>query len=375
MRNQCLVGVRSPVLTVAVLAFAIAFSFDTLARAPLLATLFEAWLGLWYAPVRLLASAIQVFCVVALTSWIVRRTYLPGVADGLAPAEVDRQWVPSYVDGIAERLRRARLFGTPVSVVLGRLGYGATWLVVWGSIAWLFAWTASGGTYRFQSASVPYYDLLADAFLAGQFHLLIAPRPELLALANPYDPVLNGPLRLPDASLYNGKYYLYFGPVPGLIHAGWKLLTGWRLEEGTMLLAASLWPAGAGGGGRHRGRAGAGPVAATESWRWGMGRAALRTGRVPVRPVSPRRLVHAVVIRRSISDLDELAYSLVYAPTDPPLVEIVRVIGARWTIEEVFELAKQRVGLDEYEVRSSAWQKGGAEPDAHGTDLVPISVA
>ena len=240
MRNQCLVGVRSPVLTVAVSVFAIAFSFDTLARAPFLATLFEAWLGLWYAPVRLLASAIQVFCVVALTSWIVRRTYLPGVADGLAPAEVDRQWVPSYVDGIAEHLRRARLFGTPVSVVLGRLGYGATWLVVWGSIAWLFAWTASGGTYRFQSASVPYYDLLADAFLAGQFHLLITPRPELLALANPYDPVLNGPLRLPDASLYNGKYYLYFGPVPGLIHAGWKLLTGWRLEEGTMLLAASL---------------------------------------------------------------------------------------------------------------------------------------
>jgi SRSO17 transposase len=39
-------------------------------------------------------------------------------------------------------------------------------------------------------------------------------------------------------------------------------------------------------------------------------------------------------------------------------VEIVRAIGARWTIEEVFELAKQRVGLDEYEVRSwTGWHR------------------
>ena len=34
------------------------------------------------------------------------------------------------------------------------------------------------------------------------------------------------------------------------------------------------------------------------------------------------------------------------------------MIGARWTIEEVFELAKQRVGLDEYEVRSwTGWHR------------------
>jgi SRSO17 transposase len=80
--------------------------------------------------------------------------------------------------------------------------------------------------------------------------------------------------------------------------------------------------------------------------------------RVPVRPALRDGWVHAVVIRRSISDPDELAYYLAYAPTDTPLVEIVRAIGARWTIEEVFELAKQRVGLDEYEVRSwTGWHR------------------
>lgn len=79
---------------------------------------------------------------------------------------------------------------------------------------------------------------------------------------------------------------------------------------------------------------------------------------VPLRPALADGWVHALVVRRSISDPDELAYYLVYAPTDTPLTAIVRAIGARWTIEEVFELAKQRVGLDEYEVRSwTGWHR------------------
>ena len=79
---------------------------------------------------------------------------------------------------------------------------------------------------------------------------------------------------------------------------------------------------------------------------------------VPLRPAMADGWVHALVVRRSISDPDELAYYLVYAPTDTPVTAIVRAIGARWTIEEVFELAKQRVGLDEYEVRSwTGWHR------------------
>jgi SRSO17 transposase len=79
---------------------------------------------------------------------------------------------------------------------------------------------------------------------------------------------------------------------------------------------------------------------------------------VPLRPAMTEGWVHALVVRRSISDPDELAYYLVYMPTDTPVTAIVRAIGARWTIEEVFELAKQRVGLDEYEVRSwTGWHR------------------
>ena len=79
---------------------------------------------------------------------------------------------------------------------------------------------------------------------------------------------------------------------------------------------------------------------------------------VPLRPALVDGWLHALVVRRSISSPDELAYYLAYAPTDTPLPEITRAIGARWTIEEVFALAKQRVGLDEYEVRSwTGWHR------------------
>ena len=62
-----------------------------------------------------------------------------------------------------------------------------------------------------------YYNLLADSFLAGKLSLLLKPATELLRLPDPYDPAANGSLRLHDASLYKGRYYLYFGPVPALL--------------------------------------------------------------------------------------------------------------------------------------------------------------
>lgn len=61
------------------------------------------------------------------------------------------------------------------------------------------------------------YSLLADAFLHGQTSVRIEPAPALLALPDPYDPTLNRHLRMHDLSLYRGKYYLYWGPVPAIL--------------------------------------------------------------------------------------------------------------------------------------------------------------
>jgi SRSO17 transposase len=79
---------------------------------------------------------------------------------------------------------------------------------------------------------------------------------------------------------------------------------------------------------------------------------------VPLRPGLRAGWDHALVVRRDLTDPDELAYYLVYAPTGTPLAEIVRAIGARWAIEDVFKLAKGQVGLDQYEVRSwTGWHR------------------
>ena len=60
---------------------------------------------------------------------------------------------------------------------------------------------------------------------------------------------------------------------------------------------------------------------------------------------------HWLLVRRSISQPDEVAYYVVFAPEGTPLLELVRVAGSRWAIEECLETAKGEVGLDQYEVR------------------------
>jgi SRSO17 transposase len=73
---------------------------------------------------------------------------------------------------------------------------------------------------------------------------------------------------------------------------------------------------------------------------------------LPLRPALRDGWVHAVLVRRHPVRPAEVAYYLVYAPVATPLAEVARAAGTRWTIEEVFKLAKGQVGLDHYEARS-----------------------
>ena len=60
---------------------------------------------------------------------------------------------------------------------------------------------------------------------------------------------------------------------------------------------------------------------------------------------------HWLLVRRSISD-GERAFYMAFAPAQTSLPTLVSVAGQRWTIEECFEIAKDELGLDEYEVRT-----------------------
>jgi SRSO17 transposase len=64
----------------------------------------------------------------------------------------------------------------------------------------------------------------------------------------------------------------------------------------------------------------------------------------------PADVFHALLVRRRLTD-GELAYYVVFAPSGVDLSVLVQVAGSRWTVEESIEIAKDDLGLDEYEVR------------------------
>jgi hypothetical protein len=70
----------------------------------------------------------------------------------------------------------------------------------------------------------------------------------------------------------------------------------------------------------------------------------------PVPQTNPVGEGRWLLMRRSIEDPTEYAYYLAYGPAQTPVQELIRIAGRRWAIEDSFEAAKGKVGLDEYEV-------------------------
>jgi hypothetical protein len=77
-----------------------------------------------------------------------------------------------------------------------------------------------------------HYEYMTEGFLHGHTYLAIEPAAELAQLRDPYDPAENAPYRLWDASYYQGKYYLYYGPAPAVaVMLPWRILTGHMLPQ------------------------------------------------------------------------------------------------------------------------------------------------
>ncbi len=58
-----------------------------------------------------------------------------------------------------------------------------------------------------------------------------------------------------------------------------------------------------------------------------------------------------LVVRRNINDPSAVTAYVAFAAANATLVDLVRVAGMRWTVEESIQTAKGEVGLDHYEVR------------------------
>ncbi len=98
-----------------------------------------------------------------------------------------------------------------------------TWLTAFSALAvvLIYIFFVSVGTWTKWPTTTDFYAQLAKAFDRGQVSLLTKPDPSILALQNPYqyDELRKKATYIWDVSLYNGKYYIYWGPAPAVIMA------------------------------------------------------------------------------------------------------------------------------------------------------------
>ncbi|RPI80327.1 MAG: hypothetical protein EHM41_22945 [Chloroflexi bacterium] len=105
----------------------------------------------------------------------------------------------------------------------------------------VFLFVFSSGKLGEWPDGTKYYHFLAIAFRQGQVHLPVEPTPELLASPFPYDYSMRGDIPLLwDASFYEGKYYLYWGPTPALAVILVEALTGSMLKDPALVLGFTM---------------------------------------------------------------------------------------------------------------------------------------
>lgn len=122
-----------------------------------------------------------------------------------------------------------------------------SWILAITATGYLFLLSATWGHFNWEAKrDVSNFWRLSDAFLQGQLHLPLEPSPKLLALPNPYEHVERVDVEYVwDASLYRGRYYLYFGPIPALVaYIPHKVLFGSYPSDDLVIFVFSLLAAG-----------------------------------------------------------------------------------------------------------------------------------
>jgi hypothetical protein len=91
-------------------------------------------------------------------------------------------------------------------------------LPVMACVILVYIWLISSGTWTTWVSPTRHYATLAQGFERGKLFMTTRPDPRLGALPNPYDPSARRGIQTPvDVTYYQGRYYLYWGPVPSLM--------------------------------------------------------------------------------------------------------------------------------------------------------------
>ena len=112
------------------------------------------------------------------------------------------------------------------------------------TIAATYIWTTRSNNlwWRFGEEQKDYYNLLVHGFLDGHLSLKADVPEALLHAADPYDPAKRPEgIALHDASLYRGKYYIYYGVIPAVVALlPFRLITGIDLPVPAAVLGFAL---------------------------------------------------------------------------------------------------------------------------------------
>src|SRR5581483_3770760 len=130
---------------------------------------------------------------------------------------------------------QTRIAEIQASKVRGSFGSKAMLFMILAStllVITIYVWFISAGRWIIWRPTSSYYSQLALSFEDGQLSLEIKPDPALLSLSNPYDPKERKGIPFPsDTSLYDHKFYLYFGPLPAIVLAIFKRIISMKIGD------------------------------------------------------------------------------------------------------------------------------------------------
>ena len=143
------------------------------------------------------------------------------------------RWVKKTKERVSAWPWVQALFGTPLKRLIWGMG-----IIIIVATGWYVTLYLNNATAR-DGIHTGYYEELAQAFQKGQTSLLVDPPAALLKLSDPYDyqqrQNIGGVIW--DATLYHGKYYLYWGPVPALLVVAVKAFTSFAGADDKLILA------------------------------------------------------------------------------------------------------------------------------------------
>ena len=104
---------------------------------------------------------------------------------------------------------------------------------LWISILVIYAWFITFGNFTTWNHSTQYYTQLADAFGKGQLYVDRLPGQAMLEAQDPYSPITRPVFEdeVWDLSLYKGRLYLYWGPVPALLITPIQILLDKKIAD------------------------------------------------------------------------------------------------------------------------------------------------